>query len=130
AAPILFEVFARLKRAPDPLPPPPPAALTVPTAALPPPLQRFRPRGAALADDGPAVAFPPDGAEVALDGAPLLARVRGGIPPFTWLADGVPLAIGTESRDTLLSLAGPGYVGLAVIDAEGRAARVTVRLAR
>ncbi|MFN6979261.1 MAG: penicillin-binding protein 1C, partial [Gemmobacter sp.] len=51
AAPILFEVFARLKRAPDPLPPPPPAALTVPTAALPPPLQRFRPRGAALADD-------------------------------------------------------------------------------
>ncbi|MFN6979292.1 MAG: penicillin-binding transpeptidase domain-containing protein, partial [Gemmobacter sp.] len=128
AAPILFEVFARLKRAPDSLPPPPPAALTVTTAALPPPLQRFRPRGAALAGDGPAVAFPPDGAAVALEGGPLLARVRGGIPPFTWLADGRPLAIATPARDALLPLAGPGYVALAVIDAEGRSARITLEL--
>jgi penicillin-binding protein 1C len=127
AAPILFEAFARLKRAPDPLPPPPPAALMVATGALPPPLQRFRPRGAA-GEGGPEVAFPPDGAAVALDGAPLLARVRGGTPPFTWLADGVPVALRAGARETELPVAGPGFVALAVIDAEGRSAqaRVTV----
>jgi penicillin-binding protein 1C len=128
AAPILFETFARLKRAPDPLPPPPAAALTVPNAALPPPLRTFRARGPAEAD-APELAFPPDGAEVALDGGPLLARVRGGVPPFTWLADGAPLALREAARETLLPLAGPGWVSLAVIDATGRAARATVRLA-
>ncbi len=128
AAPVLFEVFARLKRAPDPLPPPPPAALTLPTGALPPPLQRFRPRDTALADGGPAVAFPPEGAEVALDGGPLLARVRGGVPPFTWLADGHPVLLRDPGREALLPLDAPGFVTLAVIDAEGRSSRVKVRL--
>lgn len=125
AAPVLFEVFARLKRAPDPLPPPPAAALMVATGALPPPLQRFRPRGAG-GDGGPEVAFPPEGAAVALDGAPLLARVRGGTPPFTWLADGVPVALGAGGQEAELPVIGPGFVALSVIDAEGRSARVRV----
>jgi penicillin-binding protein 1C len=127
AAPLLFEVFARAKRAPDPLPPPPPAALTLPTGALPPPLRQFRRRGTAAAD-GPALAFPPDGAEVALDGGPLLARVQGGVPPFSWLADGAPVALRESGRETFLPLAAPGWVNLAVIDAEGRAAHATIRL--
>jgi penicillin-binding protein 1C len=130
AAPVLFQTFARLKPALDPLPPPPPATLIVPNAALPLPLQRFRPRGAgaAAAADPPAVAFPPEGAEVALDGAPLLVRVRGGTAPFTWLADGRPLVVGAAAREAMLPLTGPGHVALAVIDAEGQVARAAVRL--
>lgn len=130
AAPVLFQTFTRIKPGFDPLPPPPPATLLVPNAGLPPPLQRFRPRNAAFAaaPGAPEVAFPPDGAEVALDGGPLMARVRGGDAPFTWLADGRPLAVGEGAREVLLPLSGPGFVTLAVIDAQGRAARVGVRL--
>jgi penicillin-binding protein 1C len=130
AAPILFQAMDRLKPAPDPLPPPPAATLLVSNAQLPQPLQRFRPRNAAFAaaPDAPQVAFPPEGAEVALDGGPLLARVRGGTAPFTWLANGAPLAIATPDRDSLLALTTPGAVTLSVIDAKGQSARATVRL--
>ena len=46
AAPALFDAFARLSPETVPLPPPPASALTLTTAQLPAPLQRFRPRGA------------------------------------------------------------------------------------
>ena len=45
-----------------PLPAPPPSTLILPTAQLPIPLQRFRPRGELGDTGGPAIAFPPDGA--------------------------------------------------------------------
>ncbi len=130
AAPVLFQAFSRLKPALDPLAPPPPAALMVSNAALPQPLQRFRPRGGnpVDADDRPAVAFPPEGAEVALEGGPLFVRVRGGAAPFTWLADGRPLLVGTPGREAVLPLSGPGFVALSVIDARGQVARASVRL--
>jgi penicillin-binding protein 1C len=130
AAPVLFRVFDRLKPVPDPLPPPPAATLTVSTAALPPPLRRFRPRGDVVAPDAdaPSVAFPPDGAAVALEGGPLTVRVRGGTAPFTWLADGRPVAVGAERREVELAVGPGGPVALAVIDAEGRAARVRIDL--
>jgi penicillin-binding protein 1C len=130
AAPILFEAFARLKPALDPLPPPPPATLIAANPALPPPLRRFRGRDGALSADpeAPAVAFPPDGAEVETAGGPLVVRVRNGVAPFTWLADGRPFAVATREREALLEDAGPGFLTLSVIDAEGRAARVQVVL--
>lgn len=129
AAPILFEVFARLKPAPDPLPPPPAAALTVSTAALPPPLRRFRPPGALFTaeESGPAIAFPPEGARVEpVDGA-VMVRVDRGTPPFTWLANGRPAAATAPDRTRLIPAPGAGFSTLTVIDAEGRAARVTIR---
>jgi len=61
-------------------------------------------------------------------GAPLFARVAEGVPPFTWLANGTPVLVGASSRQAELTLPGPGHVQLAVIDAEGRAARVQVEL--
>ncbi|WP_114966052.1 penicillin-binding protein 1C [Alkalilacustris brevis] len=130
AAPVLFEVFSRLKPLLDRLPPPPPSTLMVSTAGLPPPLQRFSPRGAALGPpaDAPKVAFPPDGAEVETGGAPLVVRVAEGQAPFTWLADGLPVARGMRQREATLDLGGPGFYNLSVIDAEGRAAQVRVRL--
>lgn len=128
AAPILFAALARIQ--PQPLPPPPAATLQVENARLPLPLQRFRPRGTIAAPGSlPEIAFPPDGAEVALDGAPLLARVRGGTPPFTWMADGHPLDIATTTRESHLPLPHLGPLTLSVIDANGQAARVTLTLA-
>lgn len=130
AAPILFDAFARLKPRPDTLPPPPSATLILPNARLPQPLRHFRPRGAALMETagGPEVAFPPDGAEIA-PGAALALKVRGGTPPFTWLANGAPVVLAERSRESALPHPGSGYLTLSVIDATGRnaTARVTLR---
>lgn len=130
AAPVLFQAFDRLKPALTPLPPAPPATLLVSNAELPQPLQHFRSRNAAfeVAADAPAVDFPPDGAEVELLNNSLLVRVRGGVAPFTWLADGVPVAVALNTRETMLALPGAGFVTLSVIDAKGHAARAQVRL--
>lgn len=130
AAPVLFQAFARAKPALDPLPAPPPAALIVSNAQLPPPLRRFRPRDAAFAapPDAPAVAFPRDGTEVELLPEGLMLRVQGGRAPFTWLADGLPLAVGLTARETLVAPPSRGFVTLSVIDAQGRSARARVRL--
>ena len=130
AAPVLFQAFARLKPALDAQRPAPPATLLVTNAQLPLPLQKFRSRSAAfdVGADAPAVAFPPDGAEVELLPDGLLVRVRGGAAPFTWLADGVPLAVALSARETMLALPGPGFVTLSVIDAAGRSARASVQV--
>ncbi len=130
AAPVLFQVFARLKPRLDPQPPAPPSALLVANAQLPAPLRSFRSRHAAFeaAPDAPAVSFPPDGAEVELLPEGLMVRVAGGKAPYTWLADGQPVALSMERREAILTGLGRGFVTLSVIDAEGRAARVRVRL--
>ncbi|RYH10939.1 penicillin-binding protein 1C [Tropicimonas sp. IMCC6043] len=129
AAPVLFETFGRIAPRSEPLPPPPPAALLSSTAELPLPLQRFRPRNAVFqtATDGPKLAFPPPGTEVeARDG--LALKVRDGTPPFTWLANGMPVIVGTRERESFLPTPGKGFLDLSVIDAEGRAARTSVEL--
>jgi len=129
AAPVLFEAFARLKPALTPLPPAPRATLMIANAQLPQPLQHFQPRNGVFADaDAPAVAFPPDGAEVELLPEGLLLRVRGGVGPFTWLANGQPVVVGLRGRETLVPMTGPGFVGLSVVDGLGRAARASIRL--
>jgi len=113
-----------------PQPPAPPETLLVANAQLPQPLQRFRSRGAAFgpASDAPAVAFPPDGAEVERMADGVMVRVEGGKAPFTWLADGAPLVTGERSREVVLPLTGVGFTTLSVIDGEGRSARARVRL--
>jgi penicillin-binding protein 1C len=130
AAPVLFQAFARVKPALEPQPPAPPETLLVANAQLPQPLQRFRSRGAAfeVARDAPAVAFPPDGAEVERLPEGVMVRVEGGKAPFTWLADGSPIVTGERSREVVLPLLGAGFTTLSVIDAEGRSARARVRL--
>lgn len=129
AAPILFEAFARLKPELDRLAPPPPATLVVSHGALPEQLKRFQPRGAVFAGpEAPELAFPPDGSVVETGGAPLVARVESGRAPFTWLANGAPVLVGSTAREAELALTGPGFVTLSVIDADGRAARAQFRL--
>ena len=130
AAPVLFDAFGRLKPALEPLPPPPPATLILPNARLPQPLRHFRPRGAVFAaTDGPEVAFPPSGAEILADG-PLAVKVRGGTPPFTWLANGAPVILASRARESSLPEPEPGYLNLSVIDAKGQSATATVMLSR
>ena len=130
AAPVLFQAFGRVAGDLAPQPPAPPATLLVSNPQLPQPLQAFRPRSAAFAGDasGPAVAFPPDGSEVEMLPQGLKVRVAGGRGPFTWMADGVPVAVATEAREVMLALTGQGFVTLSVIDAAGRSARAQVRL--
>lgn len=123
AAPVLFELFDRIGATRAPLPPPPPATLILPNARLPQPLQRFRPRDAAFSAQvagAPEVTFPPEGAEIEMAGQGLTVKLRGGAPPFTWLANGAPLLVGSRTRETVLDLTGPGFVSLTVLDAQGR----------
>lgn len=130
AAPVLFQAFNRLKGKLDPQPAAPASTLLVANSELPQPLQRFRSRSAVFAADAdaPAVAFPPDGAEVELLASGLKVRVTGGTAPFTWLADGVPVIVGMDGREAMLALPGAGFVTLSVIDAEGRSARSQVQV--
>ncbi|OED46832.1 penicillin-binding protein 1C [Rhodobacteraceae bacterium (ex Bugula neritina AB1)] len=130
AAPVLFEAFGRLKPALDPLPPPPPATLIVSSAELPPPLQRFRPRDAAFSDTAgaPELIFPPDGARLALAGAALTLKLRGGTAPFLVMANGLPVLIDQRRREFSLPSPGPGFSSLVVVDGMGRSDRVNLRI--
>jgi penicillin-binding protein 1C len=128
ATPLLYEAFARLGGRPEPLPPAPPGTLIVASGAeLPAPLQRFGARRVEV-DDAPQLAFPPDGAALAPMPGGVVARVERGQAPFTWFADGAPVALRSYERETRLPVEGPGFVTLSVVDAEGRAARVRVEL--
>lgn len=130
AAPLLFDVFAALG-APHPLPQPPAQALTVSTAALPPPLRRFRRPGMiGPARNAPEITFPPAGARVHVGSDPLVFKIARGVPPFTYLADGRPVAIGSFDRIAEIRLDRAGPVVLSVIDATGASQRVEVVVER
>lgn len=124
AAPVMFAAFERVARSVTPIAPPPPETLIVTNAGLPQPLQRFH-RAGEVDDGGPVIAFPPDGA--LLDGPRLTARVTEGLPPFTWLANGLPVSV-TRTRDVTFSDLGAGFSALTVIDSAGRSARVSFEL--
>mgnify|MGYP006277362057 FL=1 len=137
AAPILFEAFQRLGGARAPLGPAPAGTMIARTGELPAALQRFRPgslpeiASLARADTPPAIAFPPDGARIELSqGAdPILSlKVLGGTPPFTWLADGVPVVPGEFRRDAVWDRPAPGFARLSVIDARGKTATARIRI--
>lgn len=132
AVPILADTFLRAGGTTR-LPPEPPGLLKVSNAELPPPLQRLRGARAAVAarDAGPEIAYPPAGAHVDLgfragSPQPLALKVRNGKGPFTWLADGAPVAREPWARQFSYFPKGAGFVTLSVIDGEGRADRVTV----
>ncbi len=136
AAPILFEAFQRLGPLRRALPPAPSGTVIARTGELPAALQRFRPgalpevASTVQGNAPPAIAFPPDGARIELAGeTPSLSlKVFGGTPPFTWLADGVPIASNEFRRDTFWEGAAQGFARLSVIDARGKTASARVRV--
>lgn len=130
AAPVLFDAFQRLKPQLQALAPPPPETLLVGAALLPQPLRRFRGRNAMFEpdSDAPKLAFPPDGARLPLDRAGLVVKLRDGRPPFTILANGLPVLTGNRDREVALQGVGKGFVTLSVIDAQGRSDRVNIQV--
>lgn len=135
AAPILFEAFDRLGDRRAPLPKAPPGVLFASNTELPAPLRRFRhPDDDRVArDPAPEIAFPGDGVDVDLglasgDVSPLMVKVRNGVPPFTFFANGAPFGRPNFARQDSWNPDGPGFVTLSVVDAEGRGDSVTVFL--
>lgn len=135
AAPILFEAFDRLGNRRAPLPKAPPGVLFASNTELPDPLRRFRhPNDNLVARiASPEIAFPGDGVDVDLglregQEAALTVKVRNGVPPFTFFANGAPFGRPRFAREGIWQPDGPGYVTLSVVDAEGRGDSVTVFL--
>jgi penicillin-binding protein 1C len=140
AAPLLFDAFARLATRRTPLPSAPSGAITVAGTDLPPPLKRFREakeESTASATAGVyleppvQIAFPPDRSELDAEdgeGAGIIVKAEGGALPLTWLVDGVPIDTDPSRREAELPAAARGFLKLSVIDARGRADRVTIRL--
>jgi penicillin-binding protein 1C len=128
AAPLLFRAFDRLGPR-TPLAPRPATLPELRHADLPPGLRRL---GSSAAETGPRLAYPPNGARVALglaSGPTLLAlTVAQGRPPFTWLLDGYPLPVDPFHRSVTWPVAEPGHATITVIDAAGAADRVSVVL--
>ena len=132
AAPVLFDLFDALPSAA--LPPAPPQTLILPNGALPAPLRRFAPPGevsarltSPAAPDALRLTFPPDGAELEVKG-PLVAKVRGGSGPWTFLVNDNPEVIASPSSSASLPNPGPGFARITVIDAAGSSASATIRL--
>ena len=133
AAPVLFKIADLLPRpATSPGPrPPPEGALVVARRDLPPRLQRLdaAPLGhAASPEGGPKILYPPDGALLDWQGQDLPLEAAGA-GPFRWLVDGRPLPPGPPRRTLYWRPGGIGFAQLTVIDASGRSARSTVRIA-
>ncbi len=134
AAPVLFKIADLLGPAAAESPPePPPGVLRVARRDLPPVLRRLDPpplaAGMRHKAGGPKILYPPDGAVLAWDGASLPLDAAGGNLPLRWLVDGRPLPPATPRRVLYWQPAELGFVQLTVIDAHGRSARATVRLA-
>lgn len=136
AAPILFAAFALLNRQPV-YTAAPAGALLVSHAQLPPPLrvlhQAALPGAMAAAQGGVKIAFPPNGAKVDLDiatpdAAPLALKADGGVPPFTWLVNGLPLGTPDLRRNSDWKPDGAGFARISVIDAAGSADSVEIRV--
>lgn len=135
AAPILFESFDRLSGPTVRLPAPPPGAILASNSTLPAPLKRFRhPNENRVAREAaPEIAFPGDGIDIDLGlmaggSAPLIVKVRNGVPPFTFFANGAPFDQSAFARQSSWTPDGPGAVTLSVVDAKGRSDLVHVFL--
>ncbi len=136
AAPLLFDAFQRISERRVALAAPPSGAVRTAASALPPPLRHFADAasaGGAASATAPSVqiAFPPDRAEIEIDqareGDTITLKAEGGTLPLTWLVDGQPMPSDPTRRDMVLRNPSQGFMRISVIDANGRADRVSVR---
>jgi penicillin-binding protein 1C len=128
AAPILFDTFARIASKPTPLPSAPDGALIASTSKLPLPLQRFGKNDAAA--DSLKIVFPPNGAELAVEGEaePVFVKTSGGAGPLSLFVDGVPAGRLESGKTISWQPRGPGFARLTVMDASGASDSVFVRV--
>ncbi len=71
--------------------------------------------------------FPPPDAVLSGDG-PVVLRAMGGRRPLVFLVDGAPLPGDPARRETAWTPPAAGFYRLTVLDAEGHAARASVRV--
>jgi penicillin-binding protein 1C len=109
AVPILSRLFDLLPPAPRPTPP------------------MLRREATAARADALRLLFPPPDA-VLSGGGPIVLRAMGGRRPLTFLVDGAPLATDPARREVAWSPPAPGFYRVTVLDAEGSAARASVRV--
>jgi len=139
AAPLLFDIFAMLDGA-ETAAEPPRGALFAETGELPMRLRYFDTRlrktaaGRSVTAPPVRIAFPPDGAELAMQKlpsgapAPLPFKAEGGALPLTWLVEGRPITARAGRRQLLWEPDGRGFVEIVVVDAKGRRDRVQARI--
>lgn len=137
AAPILFDAFARSGKLQAPLPKPPAGTLVAGNAKLPLPLKRFRQAGELVQTgrDRPVhIQFPLNGSRIdatmaSRDGLSAVpVKVAGGVMPLTMLVNGMSVGEFDSRRQRLIDPPGPGFVRLTVMDANGAADTVVVRI--
>jgi len=136
AAPLLFRVFDNLP-AEDGTPRPPADALIASWAELPPLLKHFGRTGPdelRTARAAPRILFPPDGATIELERYrgqldPLALKAEGGTGALSWVVNGIPLEAPLDRAEARWTPDGEGFARIVVIDATGRSARATVRVA-
>ncbi len=127
AAPVLFDVFQRIKPQLTPLGPPPPETILLGNAQLPEPLRKFRGRNAVFETPETALklVFPPDGARLAGGADEITIKVKNGTHPYTVLANGAPVISGQRQQEITVAWSQKGSATLTVIDAHGQSDRVT-----
>ena len=133
AAPILFESFDRMGTGTEPLASAPPGVLVATNTDLPLPLRRFRHFDTDIVarDAAPQIAFPANGVDLDLgisSGAEraLVVKIRNGVPPFSYFANGAPIGRTGFARQNSWQPDGPGYVTLSVVDSLGKSDSVKV----
>lgn len=106
-------------------------------ADLPPPLKRFREgtlgdevASSAYSEPRVRISFPPDRAEIELDGGEggVVVKAEGGVLPLAWLVDGAPVKSDPQQREVELPDFGQGFFQLTVVDARGRTDRISIRI--
>jgi penicillin-binding protein 1C len=137
AAPLLFEAFVRSGLDRVDFPKAPPGMSVRERDSLPYALKKFRStdtvaNAAAGGSLPPQIVYPPQGARVALGSGgagplmPLVIKLQGGAGPYRLIANGEALPKSTRRRVLNWVPDSPGASTLTVMDAEGRAASVSV----
>ncbi|EDQ32866.1 penicillin-binding protein 1C [Hoeflea phototrophica DFL-43] len=137
AAPLLFDAFVRTGIKPVAFPSPPPGLVVRGRGDLPFALRKFGSGGetgvaVAGASPPPRIVYPPQGARVALNArgsgrlAPLVIKLQGGEGPYRLIANGAPVQRPSSRKTINWTPDGAGASTLTVMDAEGRAASVSV----
>lgn len=133
AAPILIAAFGHLGGA-APFSAPPASTLIATTDELPRPLRHVGNASGltSAAVPPPEIAYPPDGARVAVGlsrdvpAARIILKARHGTPPLTWYVNGAPIAHAPYGRPSAWRPDGPGFATIAVVDSHGQSSRVSV----
>ena len=137
AAPLLFEAFVRSGLDRVDFPPAPHGLVERSRGALPFALRKYKsrdqaPGAMAAGSPPPRIVYPPQGARVALGAGgsgrmmPLVIKLQGGVAPYRLIANGLPLPKPTRRRILNWKPDSVGASTLTVMDAEGRAASVSV----